>query len=485
MRAVQGEDGSDTATVTAVTGEVVLDAIWTRSDIERARRHLDRHDPGRESVLAGSAGTLVLVGPGRLRLGGPAQPGRRECLEQLRPRLNDHEVLRDSAGRGDPRWTHRLAYVPEAPPDGWRPPVWLTLSFTPNAGRRALDLLVQWDTGVVRHPDAEPLTATVLKALTVQVPADWGEVTQFTMNDVETFAMGRSGTTRTFKWQKVAIEDSARGRCLLAMAFPSEVDADGRVTGKIEMEFRQTASGVRNIHLHAAGGARRWWPKPAVKTIVVVDFDLLLSRAGYQSMRTVPDRKLDPDEVHMPRTYDGVAPDYQLIGELVSTLSGQRHLVKSIVEHPPSPGPTAGTQNRTWDITGRRYSRVHPTDFRLAVSGTDVETHTGRSRTTVALTVQGAYAAPETEELIRSIHEELWSRIESVLDHSRIGADGGVRLSEQPFAAAELRDLDIENALISVQSVVHDAVRERQLPTVFVRRLLGLIDDALGRRGSR
>ena len=59
--------------------------------------------------------------------------------------------------------------------------------------------------------------------------------------------------------------------------------------------------------------------------------------------------------------------------------------------------------NRVWDITGRRYRGLHPTDFRILLTGEEPETGSeSKASTRVRLTVKGAYTSKEMEQRIKA-----------------------------------------------------------------------------------
>lgn len=482
------EDMAVVSEVESVGGEIAVDAAWTRANTALAKRHLDRYDPKRESVLRAVSGALVIGGGGQYKVSEPDGDPLRPGVVTLRPRLNDHPALRDKDGRGDLRWRIRVGYTPDRPADGWTPLVWLTPSFTPNAERRSLDLLVQWNTSRPSPlpTDLTPPTAKTLARVTVNAPTEWGEVDQLTVDDVELTVVGRrSATERSIEWRKAKVAPSTRGQRMLSMSFQHVIDGDARITGEVEVLFERALSGITDVHLHAAGGARRKdRPTATVQTKVVVAFDLRVARGSYQSVRVVPDLLRDEDTRDERRHYEGVVPDAQLVAKLVSVLGGHRHLVKSVVESPARPGSHAGVQNRMWDITGRWYHGVHPTDFRLTVSGE--ETGPGAEvppSTQLRLLVHGAYATGEMEEQIIGVHTTMWSRCDSVLAASAMGLSGHQRLGEESLAAASARTADLENVLISVRSAVTAADRGGRLPTDFVRQIVDDIDSNLGARG--
>ena len=69
-------------------------------------------------------------------------------------------------------------------------------------------------------------------------------------------------------------------------------------------------------------------------------------------------------------------------------------------------------QNRVWDVTGRRYRRMHPIDFRLTITGDDAETGSPHpSTTSIRLVVRGVYTTKDMEAEIVAAHEELWGRV--------------------------------------------------------------------------
>jgi hypothetical protein len=176
---------------------------------------------------------------------------------------------------------------------------------------------------------------------------------------------------------------------------------------------------------------------------MVLTFELSLAAIRYQDVRLVPDPRLDtergPDgEVRDDsRPFPRTQPDQHLVAELVDQLSAGGCIVKSVVENPPRPGRGPGFQHRVWDITGRVYRGVHPTDFRIAVTGEEAEPGAGDPETAVRLQVRGAYATDEMAQFIVARYDELWGRIETAAAASQVGADGrDIRNVDEPLAGS-------------------------------------------------
>jgi hypothetical protein len=474
--------------VDEVTGKIDVEAVWSRGNSADARKHCDRvEEPDRAKVHA-VAGSLVLTGPGQLTLQAPdgcriAHPS----VIELRPRLSDHPVLRTSDGRGDPRWQFTVTYEPTTPDEGWRMPIWVTPSFAPGADRRALDLHVQWRT---REPDdditdEQALRAKELTSFEFTAPPEWGEVEQMAPEAEQLTVRELADGSRRVKWRKPLIEDNddkgtSRGTCVLSVAFSRRIEENSEIAGSISMKFDRALSGADGVGVHAAGGGRRKdGAKCKVSTKVVLAFSLSLAAVRYQDVRAVPDPAKDAGPEH--RVYKSLMPDHHTVAHLVNVLSRNRYYVKSVLENPPRPGAGAGVLNRFWDITGRRYNGVHPTDFHLVLTGEETEPgSTQIPTTTVRVSVRGAYATPRMEERIVAEHEQLWKRIDTAMKSAGRGADGGMpRAEDEPIDSASARVAELANVMLSIRAFTMEHERNATIPTDFATKLTDRIDDAL------
>ncbi|WP_433555795.1 hypothetical protein ACQPWY_25685 [Pseudonocardia xinjiangensis] len=476
--------------VKEVAGRIEVEAIWSRTNNADAQKHRKQVALGAQESLRAVAGTLIVSGGGQRTLRSTEDVVvTHPSAIRLRPRVEEHSVLSTPDGRGDPRWRFSVDYELAEPDQGWKMPVWLTPSFAPDSDRRALELRVQWRTEELGEDmrDDEMLLAKELTSVVVLVPGEWGEVTQVEMAEAEQCTVGsidRRGRRR-IEWRKPNVATAARGMCRLAVSFDRRIDVGSRIAGEVQMRFDRTLSGVASVDVHAAGGARRHQRIHRVtRTDVSLSFNLSLAAVRYQAIRSVPDRAKDKD-FREQNFYPGIVPDHQCVAELVEQLSNDGYYVKSVVENPPRPGSSARVVNRVWDISGRRYHRLHPTDFRIIMTGEEPESGSDvAGSATVRVTVKGAYASTEMERRILREHEQLWKRIDTTLRAMRKGADGvSLRAPGEPADIESARSAVMTNVLLSVQEMVAEAEREGAMPTTVARSIIDRIDDELGHEG--
>ena len=127
-----------------------------------------------------------------------------------------------------------------------------------------------------------------------------------------------------------------------------------------------------------------------------------------------------------------------------------------------------------------------PSSFRLTITGDDAETGSpGTSTTSIRLIVRGVYTSKEMEGAIVTAHEELWERIQAVIDESNTGADGHVpRREGEPLAGVGARAAHLKNTLITVQSVVAEAEQEGHISTNVAHRLRDVVNSGLTGGGA-
>lgn len=366
----------DKLTVENVEGTIDVGLRWTNSHAAQAARYRRRTRSNLREHLRAEAGHLVLRGAGQLGLNHPAgyevtHPARVD----MHPYLADHETLIHPDGRGDARWDFSLTYQVAQPAEGWRLPVWVTPSFTPNSKRRALDLRVQWCTvDPITDPDDGPvLTTKELSRVVLEVPGTWGTVQGLTLEGVEQTLVGKApGGKTSIEWKKPTITKTSRGSCDLSVEF-QRINQSATVNGEVEITFAEAISGITGLQMHSPGGGRRRdGVLPEITTKICVRFELSLAGMRHQEFRTVPDAADDGTDTES-RRFPDTRPDQHLVVGLVRQLADQRYLVKSVVEHPSRPGRGVGLQYRVWDVTGRRYRGVYPIDFRITVAGDEAE----------------------------------------------------------------------------------------------------------------
>jgi hypothetical protein len=476
-------DRIDTSEVQDVTGHIEVEAMWTRANNAVAQKRMRQIGPAAQDLRV-TAGTLVLAGEGQLTL----RPSDEVAVThpsaiQLRPRLADHDVLFTPSGRGDPRWKFTIPYDPTPPAGDWRMPLWLTPSFAPDSDRRALELRVQWRS---RESDDEighdqELLAKELTSIVIWVPSDWGEVTRVETANAEQCTVGgidENRMIRQIEWHKPNVSATSRGICRIAVAFDQRIDVDSRITGNMLMKFDRTLSGAIGADIYASGGARRRQEfRSVTRTDLRMTFDISLVAVRYQAMLSVPERG---DDTADQTEYQGVAPDHNTVGKLVEQLSNDRYYVKSVVENPPRSGSTAPIVNRVWDISGRRYHGLHPTDFRLVLTGEEPESEaTGGGSTRARLSVKGAYASDKTERRIRQEYERLRERIDTILSQLKIVDEHPSRYADD---SARTPAATLTNILYSVQEMLADSKREGTIPPAVADGIIDHISNELGDR---
>ena len=333
------------------------------------------------------------------------------------------------------------------------------------------------------HPRSRPRNS---RRAYVDVPARWGTVHQVTVDDVEQTLVGVAPDGRTrIEWRKPKIDATQRASACCRCPSPTH-QRGGHDRRQPRGHLR--AGGVRHrgrTHVCTGGGRRRDGARPTLKTKIAVEFELRLGAVRHQASRTVPDST--KDKLAETRSFPGTRPDEHLVVQLVRQLSDHRYLVKSVAENPARPGRGVGVENRVWDVTGRRYRGVHPIDFRLTITGDEAEAGSPNTSTTSIRPhpVRGVYTGKEMEGTIITAHEELWERIQAVIDESNVGADGHVpRREGEPLAGVGARAAHLKNTLITMQSVVAEAEQDGHISTDLAHRLRDVVNSGLTGGGA-
>jgi hypothetical protein len=399
-------DGKYHATVEPATGCLSIAATFGREDRARVQRYRQKYQLDKGRAVAFHLGFAVIRGPAALTSGFGVHDA---TVLQLDGHAHRSSLLDGSSERAAEEWRKELEYEVLQPGAAGVLPITLTPSLVQEAGRRVLDLDLQWgedDTGD-RRP--RPIIDRV-EALELRAPLAWGDVRQADGNVL----LGRlepqngqaAATTITWSKETITPEEHRARRRTFAVRFEHPIDAESVVRGRVEMSFKGALSRFRGVDLYyPLGSRRRDQPAATIRTHVVAEFELQLARVRYQEIRFVPDREPKPDD-----EFEGVIPDHTTIVALTTALSEQGFYVKRVLENPPRTGGRANLVNRYWDIAGRKYHGVYPIDFHLVVTGEEVRDGTMRAQegtTKTALSGKGAFANPTMKEQVETVWEQL------------------------------------------------------------------------------
>lgn len=421
-----------------VGGKLTVDAEWGDAAWGRVRNHYRRYPGSRSSDIHFAAGALVLRGPVGLTLrsaDGCRLVNRSVLL--LRDKVSKHPLLSSTDGRGRRNWTISAEYnITGQPGKEWKMPIWISPALVPESDRRSLDLEFQW---TKFGPGDKGLPINSIDRLWIAVPATWGSVLASTNESLVRVVSPDNGTSeRIIEWRNIIdIPHQIRGRYCISLTFENEIGSHDVLRGGVESRFRGNLCRITRVDLYGSNGAaRRERPPKKLDTQVCLNFRLSLAGVRYQAIRVLPKppaadqgEQLDKHtniENHQPTqenpdTFELVIPNSETVATLTAALSNGDYYIKRVVENPPQPGKRASVVHRYWDIAGRKYDGVYPIDFHLILTGDEV--HDGgrvmSGRTSVSLSVRGAYATVEMDQKVHDEWHSLRRRIEIALNASR------------------------------------------------------------------
>ena len=304
------------------------------------------------------------------------------------------------------RWPYWLSEAPENDMG----PVWITPSIRPGSHRHVLELDIQWTE--FSPKTGRPLVLETVASLKLTVPADWGNVQGASRRpDMISRSDAPDGARalQELEWRQVVLDDTERETRHLAIAvqFEEHIAVSDILSGKLVGILKGTLSGADGLWMYNALGERRDIPGGArIRTRVDADFTLSLASIRYQEIRVFPEHT----DTGGCAIESAVIPADETVIALTNALSEEGFYVKRVTENAPRNGGRPGIVHRVWDITGRSYQGVYPTDFHLVLTGDEV--HSGDVRpesgsTRVKVVVQGAY---NDDEMFKQV-ENTWTSL--------------------------------------------------------------------------
>lgn len=407
-------DGEYQATPDPVEGRLTANLMLSKTDRRRLEGYLRRHRIPLDSDVEFCAGFLVLQGQAGISL----SRNFPDLSIPLDGTTSGYPVFGADRHRASSSYRIDYTYHLIAGREVEKVPVWITPAIAPRSDQRALELQIQWvDIGRPgRHLELESVESLELK-----VPIEWGNPIGANKAVISSRKASEGGNSeegsqvlRPIEWAQLrpSQEENQRKRLDLVVQFEDKIEGWDTISGRLDMVFKGTISGVERVHFYSPLGDRRVHSSATnVKTHVVLDFDLSLTSTRYQDVRLVPDRKVPEDRERVEAIeFPDVIPNDDTVIGLTNVLSEQGYYIKRVIENPHTSGPRANLIRRYWDIAGRHYAGVYPIDFQIILTGEEI--NRGRIRahsgiTKACVTVQGSYANPD----MRNRVETAWDRL--------------------------------------------------------------------------
>lgn len=397
----------------AATGRMTILATFGARDRDRVRRYRERYRLDRDLGLPFHLGFAVLRGPVAFT---SALGAHDPAVASLDGHVQSFPLLTGDSDSVSAQWRKEHTYEVWRQPAAPALPITLTPSLVHAAGRRVLDLDLQWSWNATERAGRR-LAIHRIERLQLAVPLAWGDVEHVEGRNValgHVQALDGQEATQTITWsnQPVMTARDRSPRHTFSVRFERPIEAGSMLRGRVEVEFRGALSGLEGVDLYYPLGHRRREQRAAsITTKVVADFELSLARVRYQDVRVVPDGKRPEDAARSKTVVFGdVVPDHHAIIAVTNAISEQGYYVNRVLENPPRTGAQANRVNRHWDIAGRLYRGVYPIDFHLVVNGEEVldgDIRAQAGSTEARLTVQGAFANPDMEEQVAGVWDQL------------------------------------------------------------------------------
>jgi hypothetical protein len=394
-----------------VKGKLSAVLTFGESDRDRVNRYSRKHGVKPDQKVPWTVGRLVLhgwVAIKEVNISRGVAVGGVDAASILGIGEQDAPVSR--------RGNVALDYTLLKPPEIKAGPFWVTPSIAPGSEKHVLELDIQWPK---TDPEAEkPPLLSLINLLRIEVPVKWGRVQEIDRGSPTVSAPSSDGGewTRSIEWKQFSPSRAEREerQLTITVRFANPISAEHDLSGRLAATFNGSLSGVEKIEVfNALGNPRDVSAKPIVKTRVEADFKLSLASVRYQATRVFPDPETE-DVDHSRSTDDfDVIPDGEAIIALSNTLAENQFYVKRITENPPRSGGRADVLHRYWNIAGRSYEGVHPTNFDVTITGEEV--HRGDVRpesgnTKIRISVSGAY----TNDTMRDRVDDTWSRLKEL-----------------------------------------------------------------------
>ena len=408
-------DGRYSVTAFPVEGTLTIACTFGKPERERLEQYRKRYELGEEDVTF-HCGFALLRGPAGLKFNDEMLEGpQRNTVVPLTGLVSAQPFLSRAEARGSgEKIIRKYDLLNAAKADSL--PIRLIPSLLQEGGRRALEIEIQW---AQLDPSEAELRISRIESMELSVPVAWGKID--TVSDgaivgTEGTAEDDEAALRTISWRRLPVTKRERqeGRRSFFIKFEAEIDLLSRISGKVEVIFERTLSGLEGVELYYPLGGLREEEKAQIKTCVRADFNLSLAGLRYQDVRIVPDGKKQNDkEKQESDTFESVIPDHTTVIALTNAMSQEGFYLQRVIENPPRAGARANVVNRLWDIAGRRYIGVYPIDFHLILTGEEVysggiRAQGGTTRTT--LSVQGTYTNPDITGMEAKV-ENVWIQL--------------------------------------------------------------------------
>lgn len=407
-------DGEYQATPDPVEGRLTANLVLGKTDRRRLEGYVRRHRIPPGSDVEFCAGFLVLQGQAGISL----SRNFPDLSIPLNGITSGYPVFGADRHRASSSYRINYTYDLIAGREVKKVPIWITPAIAPRSDQRALELQIQWiDIG----GPGEHLELENVESLELKVPIDWGNPIGANKVVLSSHGASEEGNNeeggqvlRLIEWAQLrpSQEENQRKRLDFVVEFEDKIEGWDTISGRLDMVFKGTISGIERVHFYSPLGDRRVHSSAAnVKTHVVLDFDLSLTSTRYQDVRLVPDRRVPEDrERDEAIEFPEVIPNDDTVIRLTNVLSEQGYYIKRVIENPRRSGSRANLIRRYWDIAGRHYAGVYPIDFHIILTGEEINrggirAHSGMTKACV--TVQGSYANPD----MRSRVERAWDRL--------------------------------------------------------------------------
>jgi hypothetical protein len=411
-------DGRSTVAVLEATGRASVLATLTdmdRTRLAKFRRKYRLDEAGNLPVCAGFVGFDPAVsGPA-----GDTAGGGFTTLLPLRSTVAELPYLGGNPNPAAAEWRQEVQYAVGLPASGGGAPLRIVPSLVHDRAKRDLQVELSW----LGHGDAPVPTVDEIELLELRYPAGLGLVTcrdgWEADRDPVIDAQGEAWLTVRLVRPPVQpaeteAEDLPPGSRRFYFQFENPVPPGQVFRGRAIVLLQGALSGLERAALFTPLGVRRDQVPAEITTRFELEFGLSTTPLLYSVLKLMPGG--ETAAAAAPATpkvatqvFEGVPASPELVIALTAALGRSGFYVKSVTEENPKQQHRGGGQlrHRTWDLLGRRYHGVHPTDFHLVLQGEESPAPR-RARLTVSLNAQGSHADQDAGHRIGDDWQEVF-----------------------------------------------------------------------------
>jgi hypothetical protein len=489
-------DGRSVMEVLDATGRANVLATLNEMDRERLALFLKKYRLDAAGSLPVCAG-FVGFDPAVSQAAGGQAAGDFTTLLPLRSTVAQLPFLNGDPNKSAAEWRQEVLYGVGLRTPGLITPLRIVPSLVHDRAKRDIQFELSW----LAHGGAPLPKIDQIELLEISYPASLGSTAcrdgREADRDPKIDAKGDAWLTvrvvrPPVEAAEADTEDRQPGSRRFYFQFENPIEPGHSFRGRAVVILQGALSGLERASLFSPLGFRREQARAEIVTRIELEFELSTTPLLYSVLKLMPDGETTAaGGTAAPKVatqvFEGVNASPELVVALTAALGGSGFYVKSVTEENPKQHHRGGGQlrHRTWDLLGRRYHGVHPTDFHLVLQGEESPAQQ-RSRLTVSLNAQGSHADQDAGHRIEDDWKEVFEVLRSTVAEMPVSDEPApmpktdpAELARPPVAAS-----GVPTAPKPPPSAPRDrlikAYVEGTVPEALFRELLAGLDGASG-----